>query len=239
MDSCEYKPETSVIARCTRVANAAARPVCRDIPATRPAPLTHPRYPRFPHSAMPRCEGSAGPAARRGAGTPAAHTVQCRKDAHHVDPVRTERYAKVIEVSKRVRWEIERDVIRGRRFDYAQDVPARGPVAGRRARVPERRRQARLLSQVQGRTYAYMFGLVERFIGAKMLEISREHCARRPGRAGGAGALHRRGAEAPGAVPPPRSHDGRRHAGRLRDDAPSPTPWRGRCSARAPGPCSR
>jgi hypothetical protein len=32
----------------------------------------------------------------------------------------TERYAKVIEVSKRVRWEIERDVIRGRGFDYGK-----------------------------------------------------------------------------------------------------------------------
>ena len=30
-------------------------------------------------------------------------------------------------------------------------------------------------SQVQGRTYANMFGLVERFIGAKVLEMSRDH----------------------------------------------------------------
>ena len=35
-------------------------------------------------------------------------------------PVTTERYAKVIEVSKRVRWEIERDLIRGRHFDYTK-----------------------------------------------------------------------------------------------------------------------
>ncbi|MEO6363772.1 MAG: hypothetical protein ABIO71_11125, partial [Caldimonas sp.] len=33
----------------------------------------------------------------------------------------------------------------------------------------------RFLGQVQGRTYANMFGLVERFIGAKMLDISRDH----------------------------------------------------------------
>jgi hypothetical protein len=32
-----------------------------------------------------------------------------------------------------------------------------------------------LLSQIQGRTYANMFGLVERFIGAKILEVSRHH----------------------------------------------------------------
>jgi hypothetical protein len=30
------------------------------------------------------------------------------------------RYAKVIETSRRVRWEIERDLIRGRRFDYTK-----------------------------------------------------------------------------------------------------------------------
>ena len=33
----------------------------------------------------------------------------------------------------------------------------------------------RFFSQVQGRTYANMFGLVERFIGAKMLEVSHDH----------------------------------------------------------------
>src|SRR6185369_11630369 len=32
----------------------------------------------------------------------------------------TDRYARVIETSKRVRWDIERDVIRGRRFDYTK-----------------------------------------------------------------------------------------------------------------------
>ncbi len=34
---------------------------------------------------------------------------------------------------------------------------------------------ARLLSQIQGRSYAYIFGLVERFISAKMLEQGRAH----------------------------------------------------------------
>src|SRR4029450_12512601 len=33
----------------------------------------------------------------------------------------------------------------------------------------------RLLSQVQGRTYANLFGLVERFISAKMCEVGRDH----------------------------------------------------------------
>src|SRR5678815_4304267 len=35
--------------------------------------------------------------------------------------------------------------------------------------------ERRTLSQVQGRTYANLFGLVERFIGAKMLEVGRSH----------------------------------------------------------------
>jgi hypothetical protein len=35
--------------------------------------------------------------------------------------------------------------------------------------------EKRLFSQMQGRTYANTFALVERFIGAKVLEISRGH----------------------------------------------------------------
>jgi hypothetical protein len=31
-----------------------------------------------------------------------------------------DRYAKCIEVSKRVRWDIDQDVIRGRNFDFSQ-----------------------------------------------------------------------------------------------------------------------
>ena len=43
------------------------------------------------------------------------------------------RYAKCIEVSKRIRWDIDRDVIRGRTFDLVAEVPARRPVAHRSA----------------------------------------------------------------------------------------------------------
>jgi len=88
--------------------------------------------------------------------------------------VTTDRYARVIEVSKRVRWEIERDVVRGRRFDYAKRFMPDGlSLVNELAFLsPAQRRQ---MSQVQGRTYAYVFGLVERFISAKVLDISREH----------------------------------------------------------------
>ena len=85
-----------------------------------------------------------------------------------------QRYAKTIEVSKRIRWDIDHDVIRGRAFDpddrfmpdglsLANELPFLRP------------NEQRFLGQVQGRTYANMFGLVERFIGAKMLEVSRDH----------------------------------------------------------------
>jgi hypothetical protein len=92
--------------------------------------------------------------------------------AHHV--IDTNRYAKCVEVSKRVRWDIDRDVFRGREFDFGKkfmpdslskvtQLPFLSPA------------EKRLFSQLQGRTYANIFGLVERFIGAKMLEISKEH----------------------------------------------------------------
>ena len=34
--------------------------------------------------------------------------------------VETERYAKCIEISKKVRWDIDNDVIRGREFDFSK-----------------------------------------------------------------------------------------------------------------------
>src|SRR4051812_16827672 len=86
----------------------------------------------------------------------------------------TRRYAKCVEVSKRIRWDIDRDVIRGRTFDFAKSfLPDGLSKISRLAFLNADER--RLLSHIQGRTYANMFGLVERYIGAKILEISREH----------------------------------------------------------------
>ncbi|HEX6703718.1 MAG TPA: hypothetical protein VF169_03075 [Albitalea sp.] len=89
-------------------------------------------------------------------------------------PTDASRYAKTIDASKRIRWDIDRDVIRGRDFDFAQRFLPDGLSLANELPFlsPD---QQRLLSHVQGRTYANMFGLVERFIGAKMLEISRDH----------------------------------------------------------------
>jgi hypothetical protein len=88
--------------------------------------------------------------------------------------VNTQRYARVIEASKRIRWDIDRDVIRGRGFEYDKKFLPDGlsKVAELEFLGGDERR---LLSQIQGRSYANIFGLVERFIGAKILEISREH----------------------------------------------------------------
>lgn len=86
----------------------------------------------------------------------------------------TARYAKTIEASKRVRWDIDLDVIRGREFDLKHKFMPDGLSLVDELKFLSHDEQ-RFLSQVQGRTYANMFGLVERFIGAKMLDISRAH----------------------------------------------------------------
>ena len=85
-----------------------------------------------------------------------------------------DRYAKTIEVSKRIRWEIDRDVIRGRQFDFGRKfLPDGLSKLGELGFIsPE---EHRFLSQIQGRTYANIFGLVERYIGAKIMEVSRDH----------------------------------------------------------------
>jgi hypothetical protein len=89
-------------------------------------------------------------------------------------PIDTKRYAKAVEVSKRISWDIDRDVIRGRSFDFSKKfLPDGLSLVDQLDSLGESER--RLLSQVQGRTYANIFGLVERFIGAKILEISRDH----------------------------------------------------------------
>jgi hypothetical protein len=85
-----------------------------------------------------------------------------------------ERYAKCIDASKRIRWDIDKDVIRGRDFDFTRKfLPDALACMDRFSFLPADER--RLVSQIQGRTYTNMFGLVERFIGAKVLEVSRDH----------------------------------------------------------------
>lgn len=83
-------------------------------------------------------------------------------------------YARCIQASKRVRWDIDDDVIRGRRFDTAHKfLPDGLSLADEFTTLSAN--EKRFVSQIQGRTYANVFGLVERFINAKVLELSHDH----------------------------------------------------------------
>src|SRR4026208_770545 len=88
--------------------------------------------------------------------------------------VDTGRYSQCIEASKRIRWDIDKDVIRGGHFDFSRKF-----LPDSLSKVHQldflSADEQRLISQIQGRTYANMFGLVERFINAKILEVSRDH----------------------------------------------------------------
>lgn len=90
------------------------------------------------------------------------------------NPSQGRRYARCIEASRRIRWEIDRDVIQGRTLEYTRKF-----LPDSLSRVRDlpflTAAERRFFSQVQGRTYANMFGLVERFIGVKILEVSRDH----------------------------------------------------------------
>jgi hypothetical protein len=84
------------------------------------------------------------------------------------------RYARCVEASKRVHWEIDRDVLRGRRLDGSKKFLPDGLSKVRELEFLEPA-EKRLLSQIQGRTYANMFGLVERYIAAKVQELGSAH----------------------------------------------------------------
>jgi hypothetical protein len=87
---------------------------------------------------------------------------------------RTARYAQVVRLSKKSEWQIDRDLLQNRQFDFTRNFLPAG--LSRVDTIPFlSTHDARLLSQIQGRTYAYIFGLVERFISAKMLDQGRAH----------------------------------------------------------------
>jgi hypothetical protein len=86
----------------------------------------------------------------------------------------SEQYARCIQTSKRVRWDIDEDVVRGRRFDTAHKfLPDGLTLADTFSTLSAE--EKRFVSQIQGRTYANIFGLVERFINAKILELTHDH----------------------------------------------------------------
>jgi hypothetical protein len=73
-----------------------------------------------------------------------------------------------------VRWDIDGDVIRGRTFHRSEKyLPDGLSLAPLFTTLSDD--EKRFVSQIQGRTYANVFGLVERFINAKVLEVSRNY----------------------------------------------------------------
>ncbi len=85
------------------------------------------------------------------------------------------RYGKCLTNAQKVTWDIDADVIRFRQLDTASKfLPDSLSLVTELAFLSAG--QQRLLSQVQGRTYAYLFGLIERCINAKVLELGRAHC---------------------------------------------------------------
>jgi hypothetical protein len=86
----------------------------------------------------------------------------------------TERFARCIAASQRVNWDIETDVIRGRRFDTGHRFLPDGLSKVNDMGFLSESEKC-FVSQIQGRTYANIFGLVERFINAKILEVGQDH----------------------------------------------------------------
>ena len=83
------------------------------------------------------------------------------------------RYARCIKMSKRVNWTVD-EVIQGRTFDI-KDRFLPDNFSKAEAFPGLSSDEMRFVSQIQGRTYAKMFGLLERYVNAKVLELSQEH----------------------------------------------------------------
>jgi hypothetical protein len=90
------------------------------------------------------------------------------------DTAKANPYARCVQSSKQVRWDIDKDVIRGRRFDATDKFLPDGLSLAQTFQTLSSG-ERRLVSQIQGRTYANVFGLVERYINAKVLALSAEH----------------------------------------------------------------
>lgn len=83
-------------------------------------------------------------------------------------------YAMCIEAGRRMRWDIERDVVRGRRFDITRRcLPDSLSKVGEAPFLAPG--EQRLLSQVQARTYANLFGVIEHAIAAKTVALAQDH----------------------------------------------------------------
>jgi hypothetical protein len=91
-----------------------------------------------------------------------------------IQPVGSSPYLRAVAASKRARWEIDHDVLRGRSLEREHKfLPDSLSLAHTLEFLSASER--RFMGQVQGRSYANIFGLVERFINAKVLELSQYH----------------------------------------------------------------
>jgi len=92
-----------------------------------------------------------------------------------LDTIDSARYRKCLHNAQKVNWDIDTDVIRFRQLDTAcKFLPDSLSLVRQLPFLTAG--QQRLLSQVQGRTYAYLFGLLERCINGKVLDLARAHC---------------------------------------------------------------
>jgi len=90
------------------------------------------------------------------------------------ESIEGDRFARAIAASKRIRWDIDKDVVRERVFNTAQKFLPDGLTRIEQFKFLSLEEQ-RYLSQIQGRTYANIFRLVERFVSALALTLSRDH----------------------------------------------------------------
>ena len=92
----------------------------------------------------------------------------------NTDTSNTNQYQRCLMNSKKVNWDIDNDVIRYRTLDANHKfLPDALSLVHQLSFLSEQ--DQRLISQIQGRSYAYIFALVERFINAKIMEMSLDH----------------------------------------------------------------
>ncbi|MEH6569061.1 MAG: hypothetical protein V7709_08305, partial [Halioglobus sp.] len=92
----------------------------------------------------------------------------------NTDTSNTNQYQRCIMNSKKVNWDIDTDVIRYRTLDANHKfLPDSLSLVHQLSFLSHQ--DQRFISQIQGRSYAYIFALVERFINAKIVELSLDH----------------------------------------------------------------
>ena len=92
----------------------------------------------------------------------------------NTDTSNTSQYQRCLMNSKKVNWDIDKDVIRYRTLDANHKfLPDSLSLVHQLSFLNQQ--DQRFISQIQGRSYAYIFALVERFINAKIMEMSLDH----------------------------------------------------------------